>query len=69
MLYANDEVLKSGYTSNLDKQKIKNKKWGSIVKNLVKEHKLITTIAILFVICCVMNCVLIYTFIELLKNI
>lgn len=69
MLYANDEIFNIGYNAELDRLEIKNKRKNNKLRKIFNENKLITTLMILFVAFSVMNCVLIYTFMELLKNI
>ena len=62
MLYVDGEAVR--YSSKLDKDVKKNK----IIK-LLNKNKIITMLIILFGIFSLMNCMLIYTFIQILKNI
>ena len=68
MLYANDEIFNIGYNEDLDRLQIKDKKHSKI-KKVIHENKMITTLIILFSMFCFLNCVLIFTFMDLLKNI
>ena len=61
MIYANDEIFNIGYNSKLDRLEIKNKKTTS-------KNKIIRILIVLFGVFSIMNCMLIYTFMELLKN-
>ena len=62
MIYANDEIFNIGYNSKLDRLEIKNKKKTS-------KNKIIRILIVLFGVFSIMNCILIYTFMQLLKNI
>lgn len=69
MLYANDEIFNIGYNKDLDRLQIKKEKKHSKIKKAIYENKIITTLAILFIMFCLLNCVLVFTFMDLLKNI
>lgn len=69
MLYANDEIFNIGYNAELDRLEINNKRKRKKIRKVFNENKVITTLIILFGIFSIMNCILIYTFMELLKNI
>ena len=63
MLYASGEVLK------IDNQEDNSKKrWTSIIKRFLQKHKFITTVIAIFGVCSIMNFVLIYNFIEILRQ-
>ena len=68
MLYANDEIFNIGYNAKLDRLQIKNNKRQNKIKKALHENKIITTLVMLFVMFCFLNSVLIYTFMDLLKN-
>ena len=68
MLYANDEIFNISYNANVDRIQIKGRKKQSKIKKAMHENKLITILVSLFLMFCFLNCVLIYTFMSLLKN-
>ena len=67
MLYANDEIFSIDYNENVDRQQIKRKKQGRI-KRAIHENKIFAILVVLFAMFCSFNCVLIYTFMNLLTN-
>lgn len=69
MIYANDEIFNVGYNSNLDRLESQNKKNKSRVKKNFNQNKVVTILLALFVSFSLMNCALIFTFMQLLKNI
>ena len=69
MIYANDEIFNIGYNSKLDRLEIKNKKITAKIRKFIIKNKIITTLIVLFGVFSFMNCILIYTFMQLLKNI
>ena len=44
----------------------KIKKSTSYILKYMKGHKLITTLAVVFLMCCTLNCILIFNFMKLL---
>lgn len=59
MIYANDDVFNVRYNSELDRLEIKNKPKNRFIRILI----------ILFGTFSIMNCFLIYSFMEILKTI
>lgn len=62
-----DIFFKVGYTTYLQKQKIKKEKWTSKLIRKIKEHKIIFAILMIIIICMITNIVLIYKFINILE--
>ena len=69
MLYANDEIFNIGYNADVDRLQIKSGQKQNKVKKAIHDNKLITILISLFFMFCFLNCALIYTFMNLLKNI
>ena len=71
MFYANEEIFSIGYNAELDRLQIKRKNQSKIgiIRKKIHENKMITTLVALFFMFCLLNCMLIYTFMDLLKNI
>ena len=69
MLYANDEIFNIGYNADLDRLQIKKEKKQSKIKKVIHENKMISTLMALFIMFCLLNFALIFTFMDLLKNI
>ena len=67
MMYANDEIFNIGYNAKTDKLQIKPKKYNKI-KGVLHGNKFFATLGVLFIMFCFLNCALIYTFMDLLKN-
>ena len=67
MMYANDEIFNIGYNADVDRLQIKGKRQSKI-KRAIRGNKIITILAMLFIMFCFLNCALIYTFMNLLKN-
>ena len=66
MLYANDEMLNIDYNSKVEKIQRKGKQ--NKIKKAIYDNKMITTLVVFFIMFCFLNCILIYTFMNLLKN-
>ena len=66
MLYANDEIFTNDYKTVMDRPELKNTKKNKKVK-IITNNKFIITASIIFVLFSLMNCVLIYNFVEILK--
>ena len=69
MLYANEDIFNISYNSELDRLEINNQKSNNKIKKKNNENKIIIVLVILFGIFSIMNSILIYSFMELLKNI
>ena len=69
MIYANDETFNIRYNTNLDKLELPNEKKRSRVIRHFNQNKVVTILLVLFVSFSLMNCALIFTFMQLLKNI
>lgn len=68
MIYANDEIFNIGYNSEVDRLQIKKNKKESNLKRIINENKVMSVLILLFFMFCSLNCIIIYTFIDLLKN-
>ena len=68
MLYANDEIFNIGYNAEVDRIQIKGRQKPNKIKKAIHDNKMITTLVVLFTMFCFLNCILIYTFMNLLKN-
>lgn len=68
MIYANDEIFNIGYNSKLDRLEIRDKRKTNIIKKFLINNRIITTLILLFIMFCILNSILIYTFMQLLKN-
>ena len=68
MFYANEEIFSIDYNAEVDRLQIKRKNQSKIRK-IIHENKIITILVALFFMFCLLNCMLIYTFMDLLKNI
>ena len=69
MIYANDDIFNVGYNSELDRLEVKKRKITNKIMTTLKRNKIMTTLIILFATFSFMNCMLIYTFMQMLKNI
>lgn len=65
MIYANDEIFNKGCNADILKKRMIDK--NKIKKNIL-ENKTIIILGVIFIAFCSLNCALIYTFIDLLKN-
>ena len=63
MEYAKDVV----YNLKFDKMVIKNKKWTSRIKELIKNNKLVVTVTIFLTIFMLLDCFLLVSFANILK--
>lgn len=63
-----EKVLKIGYTSYLEREKVKKENRTSKILNKIKEHKIITLAMGILVIATLINLILICNFILLLKS-
>ena len=68
MLYTNEDIFNIKYNERLDRIEIKQKGWTRI-KQSVQNHKFLSTVIALFIMFSLLNIVLIYNFLEVLKNI
>ena len=69
MLYANDEIFNIRYNAKLDRLEIKKGKLKNKIIITLKRNKIITALIILFGAFSFTNCMLIYSFMQMLKNI
>ena len=69
MLYANDEIFNINYNSGTDKLEMKGIRTKHKLRKTLKENKIILIASSLFVLFSLVNCMLIYSFLEILKNI
>ncbi len=69
MEYAKDEIFNITYNTTLNKLEIKQKKWTSRLKKIIKSNKLIISVISLFIIFCMVDAVLIYYFMRILSTI
>lgn len=63
-----NNIYNVSYTSVLGQDSVKTKKNINFFKKFKKTNKLIITIFMIFLMCFVLNIVLIYHFINILKN-
>ena len=68
MLFANDEILNISYNAEVDKLQIKSNKKQRKIWKAIHDNKMITMLVVLLTMFCFLNCSLIYTFMNLLKN-
>lgn len=69
MMYANDEIFNIRYNNKMDRLEIKKPNVVSRAFKFFGVHKIITTAIVMFVIFSAINCMLIYNFMEILKNV
>lgn len=63
-----DVFLKVGYSTYLQKRKVKKRNWTSKITGIIMAHKVISTIFVIITMCTVMNFWLVYRFINILEN-
>ena len=63
-----EEVFKVGYSTYLQKPKIKKKKWTSKLYDFILKHKLAIMIFLIIASCVIMNVCLVYNFIKILEQ-
>lgn len=63
-----DVFFKVGYTTYLQRPKIRKKSWTSKIGKMIIGHKVISAICAIVVMCFVMNFWLVYRFISVLEN-
>lgn len=68
MEYYDNDIFKMRYSSLLGDNKTKKIKWTSKISNKMKKHKIITVSTIIFLLCLILNFVLIYNFFKILEN-
>lgn len=68
MEVSKENMFKVGYTSVLGENTVETKKWTSSLKRILNKNKLITGTVIIFGICVILNCILIFNFIRILEN-
>lgn len=61
-----EDFFKVGYTTYVNKQPIAKKKWTSRLLGKLAEHKFLTTIFLIILVCMTMNLWLIFKFINIL---
>ncbi len=69
MEYAKDEVFNITYNTTLNRLEIKQKKWTSRFKKVIKYNKFILSVISLFIAFCAVDSVLILYFIRILNSI
>lgn len=63
-----EEVFKVGYSTYLEKPKVKKKKWTSRLYDFILKHKLVIIIFLIIISCIIMNMCLVYNFIKILEQ-
>lgn len=63
-----DVFFKVGYTSYLQKPKIRKKGWTSRIVQLVREHKVLSVTFVMISMCMVMNFWLVFRFVSILET-
>lgn len=66
MSYTNDDIFNVKYNKEIDRLEIQKK---SKMKQILKNHKFFATVMALFIVFSLLNVILIYNFLEILKNI
>lgn len=69
MEYAKDEIFQIRYNSNLNRLQIGHQSWTSRLLKTIKRHKFISTVMMAFIIFSIANAIMIFNFMEILKNI
>ena len=63
-----ENIFQMKYTSVFKDQKIEKKNWTSRIKEFILKNKIISVSLIIFFMCFILNCVLVYNFIRILEN-
>lgn len=66
MEISKENVFKVGYAPVIGEKKIKRKKWTSRIIKFIYKNKILTTAAIVFIMCVTLNIILIYNFMRIL---
>lgn len=69
MEYAKDEIFNITYNTTLNRLEIKQKKWTSRLKRVIKYNKFILSVISLFIAFCAVDAMLILYFIKTLNSI
>jgi len=69
MEYAKDELFEVRYDTKLDRLVIKKPRWRSKIFRAIKQHRIIATAGIAFIMFSTLNVVMIYSFMKILQNI
>lgn len=64
-----ENFFKIGYSSYLSKKENKFLKWTNIIVNKILQHKILLSVLFTIVLCCSMNFLLIYKFMNILASI
>ena len=64
-----EDFFKIGYTTYLQKPKVKKKRWTSKLLNKILEHKVIAISILIIFMCVGMNIWLVYRFMSILAEI
>ena len=68
MEYAKDEIFKIRYNTKLNRLQMKKENWTSKIYQMIKSHKFITTVIIVFLLLSVINIIMINSFIKILQS-
>ncbi len=68
MEYAKDEIFQIRYNKNVNRLETNNKGWTSRLYHKIKRHKLLTTMMIVFMMCTLMNIVMMGSFMKILQT-
>lgn len=66
-MYANDDVFNIKYNSELDRLEVAKTRKRKVLYFLTA-HKFFTTTVIMFIILSIINCLLVYNFMEIMKT-
>lgn len=69
MEYTKDVFFKVNYNTDLNRLEIEEESWTSKLIKKIKNHKLLTTVIIAFVMFSTLNIAMIYSFMKILQNI
>ncbi len=69
MEYTKDVFFKVNYNTDLNRLEIAEESWTSKLIKKIKNHKLLATIVVAFVMFSTLNIAMIYSFMKILQNI
>lgn len=68
MSLSNENIFNVNYTSVMGESKSKKRNWTSHIKKIIAKNRMITMVAVIFLICLILNFVLIFNFMRILEN-
>ena len=69
MEVAKDNIFNVRYNTKLDRLEFPRQNWKTRLYRVIKEHKFITATVITFFSFSTLNCILIYNFMQILRNV